>query len=151
MNPDREEGFVAVATAGLVLVLVGLATLVASLGAVAVARHRAATAADLAALAAAQHAVEGAGKACGMAERVAAAQGARIVDCALDGAVATVEVSVRPPGRLGSFGTAHARARAGPARPQVQVTRARTVGNPRWPAGVPPEARHLRTQARKPG
>ncbi len=137
MRPDRDDGFVAVATAGLVFVLLGVATLVAGLGAVAVARHRAATTADLAALAAAQHAVNGAGEACGVAEQVAVAQGARIVDCRLDGSVATVEVSVRPPGRLGSLGPARARARAGPAQPAMPTPRGRpadggpTAGNPR--------------------
>ena len=52
---DRDErGFVTVAVAGLMAVLLAVTGAVALLGAVAVARHRAATAADLAALAAAE-------------------------------------------------------------------------------------------------
>ena len=104
----------AVATAGLILVLVCVAALLASLGAVAVARHRAASAADLAALAAAQHALEGAGPACDRARVVAAAQGARLEDCVLLGAEVLLEVSVRPVGRIGQLGLATAGARAGP-------------------------------------
>jgi secretion/DNA translocation related TadE-like protein len=112
-----EQGFVAVATAGLILVLVCVAALLASLGAVAVARHRAASAADLAALAGAQHALEGAGPSCDAARQVAEAQGARLATCELHGAEVVVEVSVRPAGRIGQLGLATARARAGPVTP----------------------------------
>ena len=107
----RDDGFVAVATAGLALVLVSIAALVASLGAVAVARHRAAAAADLAALAAAGHAYDGTG--CAAAERVAQAQGAVLETCRLAGGNAYVVVSVRPSGRLGELGRARGQARAG--------------------------------------
>jgi secretion/DNA translocation related TadE-like protein len=110
-----DDGFVAVATAGLVLVLVCVAALLASLGAVAVARHRAASAADLAALAGAQHALEGSGPACQAARSVAAAQGAQLDSCVLEGVRLLLEVSVRPAGRIGEPGVARARARAGPA------------------------------------
>ena len=110
----REEGFVTVAVAGLALVLVAVSALVATLSAVAVTRHRAAAAADLAALAAARHAVEGAGPACEAGRRVAAAQGAVLVGCRLDGLDVLVEVAVTPPGRLGDLGQARALARAGP-------------------------------------
>ena len=117
MTPGRDEGFVTVAMAGLMLVLISVTVLVAGLGAVAVTRHRAATAADLAALAAAGHALEGTVTACAAAGRVAEAQGAAVVDCRFDGSDALVEVTVRPPGRLGALGAARAWARAGPDRP----------------------------------
>jgi secretion/DNA translocation related TadE-like protein len=110
----EEDGFVAVATAGLVLVLVCVAALLASLGAVAVARHRAASAADLAALAAAQHVLEGQVVACRRAQQVADAQGAALRFCVVDGQEVSVEVTVRPAGRIGELGPARARAKAGP-------------------------------------
>jgi secretion/DNA translocation related TadE-like protein len=106
----REAGFVTVAVAGLVLVLVAFSAVVATLGAVAVARHRAAAAADLAALAGAAHVLDGSARACGEARLVASAQSAALSSCRLDGAVVTVEVAVR----LGRLGAARARARAGP-------------------------------------
>lgn len=108
----RDDGFVMVAVAGLVLVLVAVGGLVATLGAVAVARHRAAAAADLAALAAAGHAREGQGPACDAAGAIAQAQEAELITCALDGPDATVQVEVR----LGVLGAARARGRAGPDR-----------------------------------
>lgn len=117
MRRGGDEGFVTVAMAGLILVLVSVTVLVAGLGAVAVTRHRAATAADLAALAAAGQALEGRVTACRAAARVAEAQGAEVADCRLDGSDALVEVTVRPPGRLGALGAARAWARAGPERP----------------------------------
>jgi secretion/DNA translocation related TadE-like protein len=125
MNRQGDEGFIAVAVAGLVLVLVSVSSLVACLGAVAVARHRAATAADLAALAAAGHALEGEPTACGAAARVAEAQGAVVQVCRLDGADALVQVTVRPVGRLGSLGAAQAWARAGPGQGLKQGTHGR--------------------------
>jgi secretion/DNA translocation related TadE-like protein len=106
----RESGFVTVAVAGLVLVLVAFGGVVATLGAVAVARHRAAAAADLAALAGAAHVLEGPARACRAARDVASAQAAVLSRCRLDGAVLTVEVAVR----LGALGAARSRARAGP-------------------------------------
>jgi secretion/DNA translocation related TadE-like protein len=142
-----DSGFVAVATAGLILVLVSVAALLAALGAVAVARHRAASAADLAALAGAQHALEGVDPACRVATRVAQAQGAHLEGCALEGAQVLVEVSVRPAGRIGELGVARARARAGPAAPCVPGPEPRgpcalrapgTAGNSRRSARVLP-------------
>lgn len=115
-NDHADGGFVTVAVAGLLLVLVSVAWLVEALGAVAVARHRAATAADLAALAAAAHAIEGPTPACRAAAVIAERQGARVRRCSVDGLDALVEVVVRPPGRLGSFGEAISVSRAGPTR-----------------------------------
>ncbi|MHB9753038.1 Rv3654c family TadE-like protein [Streptomyces sp. BYX5S] len=54
------------------------------------ARHRAGSAADLAALAAADHWTEGRTRACALAVRVARAQGAGVVRCALHGEVSDV-------------------------------------------------------------
>jgi secretion/DNA translocation related TadE-like protein len=115
VKQQDDAGFVAVATAGLILVLVCVAALLASLGAVAVARHRAASAADLAALAGAHHALEGVGPACQVARRVAEAQGAHLDSCVLEGQQVLLAVSVRPAGRIGELGVARARAKAGPA------------------------------------
>ncbi|MYW70341.1 hypothetical protein GTY65_40790 [Streptomyces sp. SID8379] len=76
------------------------------------ARHRAGGAADLAALAAADHWTEGGAPACDLAGRVARAQGARVVRCAVYGEVADVTTAAGE----GVF-VAEVRARAGPAGP----------------------------------
>ncbi|MFD7295625.1 Rv3654c family TadE-like protein [Streptomyces sp. NPDC059897] len=81
------------------------------------ARHRAGSAADLAALAAADHWMDGRAKACALAARVARAQEAGVVRCAVRGEVSDVtataghgtfrsEVRARagPPGRVSSSG-----------------------------------------------
>ncbi|MER5439226.1 Rv3654c family TadE-like protein [Streptomyces sp. NPDC002790] len=54
------------------------------------ARHRAGSAADLAALAAADHWMDGRAKACALAARVARAQAAGVVRCAVRGEVSDV-------------------------------------------------------------
>ncbi|MFI9723652.1 Rv3654c family TadE-like protein [Streptomyces sp. NPDC052396] len=74
------------------------------------ARHRAGGAADLAVLAAADHALLGEEAACGLARRVAAAQRARVVRCALSGETAEVSAEAR----TGPYAV-QARSRAGPA------------------------------------
>ncbi|MFF5718603.1 Rv3654c family TadE-like protein [Streptomyces buecherae] len=110
--------WVAVAASALCVVF----AVVLTMGAVVVARHRAGGAADLAALAAADHALEGERVACGLAERVARAQGARVVKCAVRGEIADLvaEVpavrvaSVLPSGASNAL-TPRVRARAGPA------------------------------------
>lgn len=112
---DRSDrGAATVLVLALAVVLTGCAVVLASLGAVAVARHRAAAVADLAALAAADHSLEGPAAACAAAARVAAASGAEIGACVLQGQVAQVVARVRPSGRLGLLGSAAARSRAGP-------------------------------------
>ncbi|GAA1006757.1 Rv3654c family TadE-like protein [Streptomyces thermogriseus] len=83
-----------------------------ALGQAVVGRHRAAGAADLAALAAAGHWAEGPAVACARAERVARAQGARLVRCAIAGDTSDVTAAFA----WGPF-TAEVRARAGPAVP----------------------------------
>ncbi|MFD4997234.1 Rv3654c family TadE-like protein [Streptomyces buecherae] len=110
--------WVAVAASALCVVF----AVVLTMGAVVVARHRAGGAADLAALAAADHALEGERVACGLAERVARAQGARVVQCAVRGEIADLVAEV-PAARVASVlpsGASKAliprvRARAGPA------------------------------------
>jgi len=101
-----EDGFVTVAVLGLLGVLVAVAALVATLGAVAVARHRAASLADLAALAGARHLADG--TACEAARKIA---DEGLEQCRVEGSRVTVQVGVR----VGSLGTARARAAAGPA------------------------------------
>lgn len=93
-----------------------LGALAAAVGAVAVARHRAASAADLAALAAADRALSGTAVACAAAHRVAAAVGADLDRCRLDGDDADVVASVRPAGAIGAWGVARSHSRAGPVR-----------------------------------
>lgn len=105
---SRDRGFATVAVLGLGAVLLALAVLVSALGTVAVARHRAASAADLAALAGARHVVDGG--ACRAAARTALAQAAALESCRVDGPSVSVQVGVR----VGTWGTARARARAGP-------------------------------------
>ncbi|WP_373465123.1 Rv3654c family TadE-like protein [Streptomyces sp. V2I9] len=82
---------------------------VLALGQAVAARHRAGGAADLAALAAADRALEGAVVACEVARRVALAQGAELVRCAVNGEIA--DVTARS--GFGPYAPA-VRARAGP-------------------------------------
>ena len=109
---DRGSGTVLVLCVAS-LVATAAAVLVA-LGSVAVARHRAASAADLAALAAADRALQGTAAACVSAGAVTAAVSARLLSCRLDGADAVVVVEVRPAGPLRAWGAARGVARAGP-------------------------------------
>lgn len=103
------------ALAALALVLVvGLAGSV--VGGVVLAHRRAGAAADLAALAAAQGAQAGRDP-CAQADRVAAANGANLTGCSVDGWDATVEVRVSGPRVFGRSATLPARARAGPGWP----------------------------------
>jgi secretion/DNA translocation related TadE-like protein len=114
MRQPEDQGFVTVAVAGLIAVLLSVTSAVALIGGVAVARHRAATAADLAALAAATHALEGPSAACRAAGAVAVAHRAQLSRCELLGSDATVEVRISPRGPLGRWGSARGVARAGP-------------------------------------
>lgn len=83
-------------------------------GAAVVTRHRAESAADLAALAAAGGAVDGERRACAQARWVVEQMAAELRSCRLLGWDALVEVVAVPPGVLSRFGSADARARAGP-------------------------------------
>lgn len=96
--------------AGVVAVAAALSVGLAGVSAAAVAGQRLAGAADAAALAAADAASGAAtGVPCERAEQTAAAWGAGVVECGLDGLVATVTVTVH----LGPV-AARASARAGP-------------------------------------
>ncbi|QER84717.1 flp pilus-assembly TadE/G-like family protein [Streptomyces tendae] len=107
-----DQGSASVWSVGAIAVLCVVFGVVLALGHAVVVRHRAAGGADLAALAAADHWVQGAEAACARADRVARAQDARLVRCAMTGEVSDVSVAS---GR-GPF-TVEVRARAGPAGP----------------------------------
>ncbi|MFI8242876.1 Rv3654c family TadE-like protein [Streptomyces sp. NPDC085866] len=107
-----DRGSATIWSLGAIAVLCVVFGAVLALGQAVVVRHRAAGGADLAALAAADHWAEGGAEACARAERVAAAQGARLVRCAIAGETSDVTAAS---GR-GPF-AAEVRARAGPAGP----------------------------------
>lgn len=120
---DRDERGAATV---LVLVLAGLLLLVgaalAVVGAMVVAHRTAQAAADLAALAGAESAASGAGGAggadpCAAAAQVAAAHGAALTGCVVDGREVRVRTRVTGPRWLGQRGDLEAEARAGPAGP----------------------------------
>jgi len=95
-----------------------LLTIGAALGVVAalVSSHRSAqSAADLAALAAASARQRG-DDACGVAARLARANGAELVECAVLGNDVLVQVDVTGPRWLGQKADLSARARAGPGQ-----------------------------------
>jgi secretion/DNA translocation related TadE-like protein len=96
-------GVVAVALTGLLWFAAAVST-----------RHRAQSAADLAALAAAAKAVAGEERACADARWVADQMRVALSSCRLSGWDALVEVAAAPPVELVPFGSAAARARAGP-------------------------------------
>lgn len=113
-----DAGFATVWVVVAMAVVIVVAGIGSALGAVTLAGHRAAAAADAAALAAALGSLDGPPAACHRAAALAAADGARLVACGLDGAISQVRVSVRLPGPLAAFGSATAAARAGPATGQ---------------------------------
>ncbi|MFI5688904.1 Rv3654c family TadE-like protein [Streptomyces sp. NPDC051636] len=112
--PDRrsDRGSATVWSVVAIAVLCVVFAVVLALGQAVVARHRAAGGADLAALAAADHWADGTTAACARADRVARAQGARLVRCAIVGETSDVTAAS---GR-GPF-AAEVRSRAGPAEP----------------------------------
>lgn len=114
-GPTGQRGSASVWAAGGIATILLLAGLIVGIGAAAVTRHRAESAADLAALAAAAHALSGEQPACARARWVAQRMRAELTACRLRGWDAEVELAARPPGALRGFGSATARARAGPA------------------------------------
>ncbi|WP_079041917.1 Rv3654c family TadE-like protein [Streptomyces aureus] len=132
---DRGAATVWVAFAACALCVVFGAVL--ALGQAVAARHRAGGAADLAALAAADRALWGEAEACAAASRVAAAQGAELVGCAVRGELAEVTARVvRGPYRPAI------RSRAGPPAPPPTASRGPRVpqgssGAPGPPGGFP--------------
>lgn len=115
-------------TVGAMAALCAVFGVVLVMGRAAVARHRAAGAADLAALAAADHWSDGSVAACARADRVARAQNARLVRCAVEGEISDVTAASED----GLF-TSEARARAGPPGTDA-------AGPPGTEASVPPGA-----------
>ncbi|WP_327316885.1 Rv3654c family TadE-like protein [Streptomyces sp. NBC_01235] len=127
-----DRGSATVWSVGAIAVLCVVFGVVLALGQAVAARHRAAGGADLAALAAADHWTDGVEQACARADRVARAQGARLVRCAVVGEVSDVTAAS---GR-GLF-AAEVRARAGPAD-------AVPTPLPSHPAAPPPPRPSLR-------
>jgi len=109
---DRGSATVWAAAAVAVVLVIAVAGM--QLGEVLLARHRAESGADLAALAAAGRSVAGQQVACARARGLAERMTVELVSCRLEGWDALVETRVRPGGPLARFGSATARARAGP-------------------------------------
>ncbi|MFJ9324507.1 Rv3654c family TadE-like protein [Streptomyces globisporus] len=139
--------WVAVTAAGLCTVF----AVVLALGQAVAARHRAGGAADLAALAAADRALDGVGAACEAARRVALAQDAAIVRCAVQGEVADVTARVE----LGPY-LPTVRSRAGPpvtpsagapTGPPVRAPADSSGGTPAGPSAGPPPVAPVRPPA----
>lgn len=105
-----ERGSAAVSGVVAMVLLIIVTVAGAQVGAAAVARHRVTGAADLAALAAAARLIDGDESACEQAKRVARANEAELVGCAVSGGEVVVELSAITP-----FGPVNARSRAGPA------------------------------------
>ncbi|MET9899842.1 Rv3654c family TadE-like protein [Streptomyces sp. NPDC006446] len=105
-----DRGSATVWTVGAIAVLCAVFGAVLAMGQAVVVRHRAAGAADLAALAAADRWSDGGAVACARADRVARAQSARLVRCAVEGEISDVTAA----SGKGPF-TAEVRSRAGPA------------------------------------
>ena len=103
-----DRGSATVWTVGAIAVLCVVFGVVLAMGQAVVVRHRAGGAADLAALAAADHWMDGGTAACAQADRVARAQGARVVRCAVR---ARSRMSRRRAGR-GPFARRSGRGRA---------------------------------------
>ncbi|WP_419996240.1 Rv3654c family TadE-like protein [Streptomyces boninensis] len=108
-----DRGSATVWTAVVCAALCAVFLVLLGVGQAVLARHRAGAAADLAALAAADTALRGPEAACTAARRVAAAQGATLVRCALTGEVSDVSAAAR----AGPF-EPQVRSRAGPANVQ---------------------------------
>lgn len=108
-----ESGAATVLVAAMAGVLLVLGSALGVVSAMVVDHRRAQAAADLAALAGAG-ALGRAGEACAEATRIAAANDARVVSCAVVGRDVLVAVSVEGPHWLGQTGDLTARARAGP-------------------------------------
>lgn len=110
---DDDKGAMTVTTAFAVAAVLAVAVAVLLVGRAAVATHSARSAADLSALAGA-HALRGGQDACAVAGGIAAANGAALAVCTVDGLDVVTRAEVRVDlGLLGAH-TASAVARAGP-------------------------------------
>lgn len=137
MSDRHDRGSATVWVAVAACAMCAVFAVVLALGQVVVARHRAGAAADLAALAAADLALEGAGPACAVAARVARAQGAALVRCAVDGEIADVTATAA----LGPYAP-EVRSRAGPPDGAVAADGMRGTGpqdRPEPPAAQAPQ------------
>jgi secretion/DNA translocation related TadE-like protein len=114
MTGQRERGSATVWAAGAIAAILLIVGVIVEIGSAEVTRHRADSAADLAALAAAGHATSGQELACSRARWVADRMRVELTACRLVGWDAEVEIAARPPDLLLGFGSATARARAGP-------------------------------------
>lgn len=110
----RERGAVSAAAVGVAVVLLVVAGGVLELGSAVRAKHAAAAAADLAALAASR-AVEAGRDGCAAADDVARQNGASVVRCRLDAAVATITTQVRTARWWGRGWSSRQTSRAAPA------------------------------------
>ncbi|MBW3084894.1 hypothetical protein KEM60_01084 [Austwickia sp. TVS 96-490-7B] len=110
-RPTGDNGSGTVLTLAVVTVLISLILGLLALAAAVLASHRAATAADLAALAAAASV---GGDACSRGGLVAAAHGATLERCVLDGD--DVDITVSVPTDWPALPAARGRAKAGPPR-----------------------------------
>ena len=109
----RDRGAVSAAAVGVAVVLVIVAGGVLELGSAVRAKHAAAAAADLSALAASR-AVEAGHDGCAAADDVARQNGAEVVRCRLDAAVATITTEVRTPRWWGRGWSSRQTSRAAP-------------------------------------
>jgi secretion/DNA translocation related TadE-like protein len=107
-----ERGAAVVLALGLVAVLVLVCSVCVGVVALVLAHRQAQVAADLASLAAAGARQHG-GEPCTVARRIAAAQGAEVTGCLVDGESVAVTTAVDLPRALGG-GRMSARSRAGP-------------------------------------
>ncbi|MFF3612724.1 Rv3654c family TadE-like protein [Streptomyces sp. NPDC002580] len=133
---SSDRGSATVWTVGAIAVLCAVFGAVLAMGQAVVVRHRAAGAADLAALAAADHWSDGAAAACARAARVARAQGARLVGCAVEGEIADVTAA----SGAGPF-TAEVGSRAGPVGSDDPAGSGGAMGPERREGGAEREAR----------
>ncbi len=123
MSGPTDRGSATVWTVGGIAAVLTVMTVMLWFCAAVATRHRAASAADLAALAAAGAAAAGERQACEQARWVTDQMVVELRSCRLVGWDALVEVAAVPPGVLSDFGSAEARARAGPVdegSPQAQ-------------------------------
>jgi secretion/DNA translocation related TadE-like protein len=114
-RPD-ERGSASLWLLGVGLAVLAFAGAVAGAGSVLVAEHRAQAAADLGALAGAVRAGQGDSAACGRAGQIVVANGARLVECRLDGLDVVIGVEADPASFGDLVGPVRASARAGPVR-----------------------------------
>jgi secretion/DNA translocation related TadE-like protein len=118
-----DRGVATVWTASIVAVLICVAVFTCWIGAAVTTRHHTEAAADLAALAAAAHATDGPAAACERARQVATRMSTTLLTCRWKEGDALVEVRSTPSGHLAKFGSADARARAGPVARRTVAAR----------------------------